>query len=160
MHYSDTKYSSTNKLFNIKGQRYSRMQTVAVITEQFSCEVNDFKEKKNSKLFFRAAKFVPILQAVVNSSKQDEEQMTRQAVFLNYELQHDPSLSKTAVPVREDKLLNCRDIYNYQLLNSDAAMHKWEHSVGKGPLGSQTEGSSCTNNWEIPPKVGGMESKV
>ena len=79
---------------------------VAVITEQFSCEANDFKKKKNSKLFSRVAKFVPILQAVVNSSKQDEEQTRRQAMFLNYELQYEPSLSKTAVPVHEDKFLD------------------------------------------------------
>lgn len=79
---------------------------VAVITEQFSCEANDFKKKKNSKLFSRVAKFVPILQAVVNSSKQDEEQTRRQAMFLNYELQHEPSLSKMAVPVHEDKFLD------------------------------------------------------
>lgn len=78
---------------------------VAVITEQFSCEANDFKKKKNSKLFSRVAKFVPILQAVVNSSKQDE-QTRRQVMFLNYELQHEPSLSKTAVPVHEDKFLD------------------------------------------------------
>lgn len=76
-----------------------------MITEQFSCEANDFK-KKNSKLFFRVAKFVPIFQVVVNSSKQDEEHTKRQAMFVNYELQHDPSLSKMAPPVHEDKFLN------------------------------------------------------
>lgn len=45
MHYLYTECSSTNKLFNIKGSVTSGLQ-VAVITEQFSCELTDSKLDK------------------------------------------------------------------------------------------------------------------